>query len=94
MKTIWKFQLELTEAQQIWLPNSAEILCVQMQGRTPCLWASLDSQAETWPWMIYLVGTGQPIPEVKGLNYIGTVQMGQFSQFVWHVFTNKEKNHE
>jgi hypothetical protein len=39
MKTIWKFKLENLDTQILTLPKNAELLTVQTQSETPCLWA-------------------------------------------------------
>jgi len=33
MKTIWKFELEITDRQGITMPEDAEILCVKVQKK-------------------------------------------------------------
>ena len=45
MKTIWKFPLPNVTPFVAWLPQGAEILCVQTQGDSPCIWALVDSDA-------------------------------------------------
>lgn len=84
MKTIWKFTLTITDGQRINMPAGAEILCVQMQGNQPQLWALVDLSEDNLTEMraIEIHGTGNPIPGGQR-RYIGTFQ--QF-RFVWHVF--------
>lgn len=81
MKTIWKYQLDVTDRQRLYMPKGAEILCVQNQGGVLCLWAKVDSGAKPEERVIVIVGTGRPIH--RDLKYIGTVQQ---VAFVWHVF--------
>jgi len=38
-KTTWKYPLEITDEQNLMMPEGAEILTAQMQGGTLCLWA-------------------------------------------------------
>lgn len=83
MKTIWKFQLQLTDSQSIRMPEKSEILTVQMQGNTPCLWALVDSELPSEGRVIEVYGTGHPVNEVGERRYIATFQSGMF---VWHVF--------
>jgi hypothetical protein len=86
MKTIYKYTLQITDMQRITLPVGAEILCVQMQGSDPCLWAIVNDH-ESIPKMditIRTYGTGQPLESTKE-NYIGTYQ-SMSGQLVFHVF--------
>lgn len=86
MKTIWKFELEVTDKQAKWMPNGAEILCVQMQGRKPCLWALVETDNNETERTILIYGTGNPISESYfALKYIDTFQMHD-GGLVWHVF--------
>ena len=84
MKTIWKYPIETTEVQQIGMPQGAEILCVQMQASTPCLWALCEHAAPRQPRTIRIFGTGNPITEEPG-RYIGTYQLSG-GALVFHVF--------
>lgn len=82
MKVIWKFPLPMNGTIEI--PIGAEILDVQMQEGSPVLWAIVDPSAKKQQMNIYLVGTGQPLPDsLTKDKHMGSVQSGQF---VWHVF--------
>lgn len=81
-RVIWKYELTITDAQFIDMPADAEILSVQMQGDTLCLWALVQPIAELRGRVIYVVGTGNPFP-IGRVKHLGTVQQGMF---VWHVF--------
>lgn len=90
MHTVWKFPLEITDEQDVTMPEGAEILCVQMQGETPCLWARLHAPSAEGSvpdcHRIRIVGTGHSIPDdALPLSYIGTVQSFGGS-LIWHVF--------
>lgn len=82
MKTVWKWPLVLTDAQVLPVPAGAQPLTVQMQG-PPTLWALVDTDANTRPFEVRIVGTGNRGPDVTGFTYLGTVQD---RIFVWHVF--------
>ena len=85
MISIWKFELEITDAQSILMPEGAEILCVQNQDEIGCLWAKVNPDAENKEErIIYIKGTGHTFNEDPG-KYIGTFQMSQ-GALVWHVF--------
>ena len=84
-KTIWKFPLAVVSPYQITMPKGAEVLTVQCQGETACLWATVDPNADKERRVFEVLGTGQYMHEDIGLsrNYIGTFQV---SAYVWHVF--------
>lgn len=88
-RRIFKYPLMVVDQQTIMMPRGADILCVQMQGEVPTLWAVVDPDWNGHPApeearTINIYGTGNPMRDPMGL-YIGTVQ--QFSgALVWHVF--------
>lgn len=88
MKTIWKFNVKITDSQEIEMPKGAEILTVQMLVSYINLWAIVDTDAEKETRTFHVYGAGNPIPEIDLLHqtrkYIGTVQQAEF--YVWHVF--------
>lgn len=83
--TIWKYEIGVTDEQTVMVPEGAEILCVQMQGTTPCLWALVNPKLKPAPRTIEIHGTGNPQAPETAAHYIGTFQ--QFGgRLVWHVF--------
>lgn len=87
-KTIWKFPLEITDAQTVRLPKGAEVLKVD---RDPVgdlsVWAHVDPAAETEDRLLHIVGTGNPMPTAVGpAEHVGSVVD---SPFVWHVFLSR-----
>jgi hypothetical protein len=85
MRKIYKYSLVIADEQAISLPKDAEILAVQVQGGTLCLWAIVFPGNENELKAIEIYGTGHDFPTIgQGeRKYISTVQMGGF---VWHVF--------
>ena len=87
MRTVWKFQLEMTGVQKVAMPAGAEILsaAIQPPTRTLCLWALVDDdEAELETRSVYIVGTGTPMPAgVGSADFIGTVLD---PPYVWHLF--------
>lgn len=86
MRAIYKYPLDLVDSQILVLPSSAKPLSVQLQGGLICLWADVPAgqfivEKEV---VISIVGTGHTIPP-GAVNYLGTVQQGQF---VWHVYAS------
>ena len=87
MHTIWKFELEVTDEQEVEMPQGAQLMDVQEQGGKVCLWAAVDSEAPKEKRTIEIIGTGHPI-DVENVDrvYVASTQQGPF---VWHVFERK-----
>ena len=86
-KTIWKFQLEVKDGNEVYMPKDAEILCIQVQNEQPCIWALVDTNQPNVRRIIDIYGTGHEISYSMGQEwkYIGTFQLLQ-GQFVGHAF--------
>ena len=84
-RSVWKFPLEATDEQSIDMPDGAEILCVQMQGSMPTLWALVDPLAPKVARHFRVAGTGHAIKTFDLPKYIGTFQLAAGS-LVFHVF--------
>ena len=87
MKTIYKYNLQVTDVQQVQLPKEAKILCVQTQRGEPQLWAEVESGATPEARTIEIFGTGHPISQEMGQSrrYISTFQMENGS-LVFHAY--------
>lgn len=88
--TIWKYLIEITGMQHLEIPVAAKILCVQMQGGHPYIWAMVNPLLRLVKRRIIIRGTGKPFDEPVG-NYIGTVQERE-GKFIWHIFDLGEFN--
>jgi hypothetical protein len=86
---IYKYELEITDAQRVRLPKGSTILSVQDQGGTLCLWALCDITQEDSTRYVYIVGTGNSAGVSEHSTYVGTVQM-MGGRLVWHVFAGRE----
>lgn len=94
-RTIWKFELRVTDTQKISMPEGAEILHVTGQNINnhldvvrPMLWARVDPDAPMAKRLIAVCGTGNPCPGPNdGWHYAGTAIC---PPFVWHVFDGGE----
>ena len=86
-KSIWKFELEVTDKQEIKMPAGAEILTVQTQYGIPCLWAMVDTEKDLSERLIEIFGTGHRVPQDMGVmrEYIGTFQL-RGGELVFHAF--------
>lgn len=89
MKTIWKFILDVTDVQIVAMPAGARVLPTvtspDIIGRPLSIWAEVDPDLETEERAIYVVGTGNPIPNAA-TKYVGTCMQGSL---VWHVYEAK-----
>jgi len=86
-KTIWKFQLQVLDTQFIWIPKNAEILSVQNQNESLCIWALVNPTEETEERCFEVFGTGHEVGCDMGVDrkFIGTFQMNKGS-LVFHLF--------
>jgi hypothetical protein len=82
MRRIWKYKLEITDKQEIWMPEGAKILHVDNQYGDLCLWTLVDDEQNNEERTLIIVGTGRRVPDYP-TNFIGTVVI---ESFVWHVF--------
>ena len=84
MKTIHKYKLSRVYEEVIQMPEGAEILAIQYQQGSVCIWALVDVNKRMVGRNIITLGTGHSIPEgERKYKYISTVQVGEF---VWHYF--------
>lgn len=81
MYTIYKYPFEVTDEVILAMPTGAKVLHVDLQGRTPCLWALVDVGRPVIHWVFRIYGTGHPI-DTPG-EHIASWQAGAF---VWHMF--------
>lgn len=84
METIWKYELEVIDTQEIFIPNGFEVLAIKTQHGKPCLWARVDPERSKLNAEIRIHGTGHDVPETTG-KYLGTFQIHD-GELVFHVF--------
>lgn len=88
-RRIHKFPLELTEHQTVTFRSPApcaDLLTVQMQNDVPTLWVETDRMAPEHTVHIFIVGTGNPIPD-NAVMHLGTVID---DGYVWHIYASHE----
>ena len=83
-RKIYKYPVGIKGSQGVMMPVGAEILTVQVQNGTPCLWALVDIDKPVVMRHIHTYGTGHDI-EPADYDYIGTYQLYD-GQAVFHVF--------
>lgn len=82
---IYKYQLSITETQNLELPIGAEILTAQNQHETACIWVFINKlQTTKETRTIKIFGTGQIIKS-ENLKYISTIQLDG-GAYVFHIF--------
>jgi hypothetical protein len=84
MKTVWKYEFGMADYVEIEMPVECEILCVQMQGGQPCVWALANPNEQKIIRRFRIAGTGHPIGH-ESMSYVGTFQMAG-GALVFHVF--------
>lgn len=87
VRSIWKFDLDITDRQTVQMPAGADILDVQFQRGELRVWVLVEPANPPEPRTLVIVGTGNPVPD-RDLRHIGTVQHAGH-QFVWHVFEDR-----
>jgi hypothetical protein len=101
MKTIYKYSLEITDFQEVDMPEDAEILCVQAQPapygaplkEQLTMWAMVDTENAIATRRFRIFGTGNPVEHEHSIKYIGTVQMHNH-KLTWHVYENYIKEYK
>jgi len=73
MRTIHKQSLTISDSQTIEVPKGADLLTVQVQHKTTCVWYLCDPEQPTETVTIYCRGTGHQM-SVEGVRYLGTTQ--------------------
>lgn len=91
MQTIWKYELQITDEQELKIPPNADILSVAYQRNNDeqrdmlCLWAMVQPSRLQMSRFIEIHGTGNPSIDPQYTRiFIGTVVMP--NNLVWHVF--------
>ena len=78
---IFKYPFEIDIVVKVDMPKGASVIFLDMQGRTPCIWAKVDPRNPTEERQYYVLGTGWDVPKDAG-GHVGSLQDG----FVYHVF--------
>ena len=92
MKTIYKYELEITYRQDLMLPIEYDVIDVDAQNGKLCLWAIVDpEEKETSSLTVMIKGTGHDITdeEYHQFFHVKSVVMPNF--LVWHVFICAEE---
>jgi len=87
MKTIYKYNFEITDSFSIKMPEGSEIIYVEEQSKRPAMWALVDTSRQDKAMYFELRGTGQPFNGLEG-EYIDTFYMFN-GDLVFHLFYHK-----
>ena len=87
MRTIWKYNVPITDNPTFTAPRGARIIHVGMAPNLPgilSLWVQVDTRYTDEECSVFILGTGHPMPETPmQLRHAGTVVS---APFVWHVY--------
>lgn len=86
MTVIYKYPFPIGDRFTLALPKGFQILSVQVQNGTPCIWALVKTESPEEIVRFRVFGTGHDITNVKTCIHVGTIQMGSY---VWHVFQER-----
>jgi hypothetical protein len=82
MKTIWKYEIDITGYQEITTPLEWKPVHVGIDPHGKlCIWAEVEVDQRNQRRRIHVRGTGHEAPEKAA--HIGSAVMGQY---VWHVY--------
>jgi hypothetical protein len=93
MKTIWKYEIPITDEPAIKVIAGANLINLQAQNDKIFAWVLVDSGIkiqETKRFRIF--GTGNPVDSLDELEFYTTVQTQSPDGFVfiWHIFGYKK----
>ena len=87
MKTIWKYEFEVSDMIRLEIPGGGEILKFQLQNGKLCMWILVETEKPKKLRIFVIYGTGQTI--TVNINteyqYIDTVLQSD-GKLVWHLF--------
>ena len=83
MRTIWKIPLNIADKQVIGVPRGGKFLHADVKDEELCLWYEVLTESPKVQKMIWVFGTGNPIPDDLHVSYRGTVIVGSFA---WHIY--------
>lgn len=85
MRTIYKYPVNIDDSLSVEMPQGAQLLTVQVQGGTPCVWAMVDNRQRPVRRRFAWRGTGHDCGSLIGEKHVGTIQM-HGGALVFHLF--------
>jgi len=90
MKKIFKYELRTEEVQEIEMFEDYKILSVIEQHNRVFVYVLVDTDSKScYLVKIVMFVTGQPIEEIEGLTFLGTVSLYE-GGFIYHIFCESE----
>jgi hypothetical protein len=89
MRTIHKQLLQLTDVQYVKIPKGSTILTVREQYDAVCMWYSCDTEGRNEIKTIYIIKTGQHLPD-EAETYLGTAVLHS-GKLVFHIYTQGDQ---
>lgn len=83
---VYKYPIKILSLQDVEMPVGASILCCQMQGGEPMLWALVQPENKLSARGIRIVGTGHEASDLG--RYIDTIQIDG-GALIFHVFEQR-----
>lgn len=86
MTTIYRYPIEITVRQELLVPAHASVRHVGLDPTgQPCIWFEVNPEYKPAPIILFVVGTGHPLPD-DAVLHIGSFIHGPF---VWHLFLDE-----
>ena len=85
MKTIWKYDIPLTDRFSLEMPRGSRVLSDMSQHGLPHMWFHVDTDAPMVRCDFAVVGTGNQMPDHPYPAYVGSFQLAN-GGLVFHVF--------
>ncbi len=85
-KTIYKYEVPITDSFDLELPKDAQILSVQTQHDRTYIWCLVETNNRKVPVHFELRGTGHDCTNLESLKYVGTFQLRN-GALVFHLFS-------
>lgn len=81
MRTIWKYDVPITDEFTLAIPGFGRVVSVGLDpSDKPSIWVTVDTEADASESTFAVVGTGNPMPD--GAMPVGTIRQ---DPFMWHV---------
>lgn len=86
MVTIYKYEIDTTDEQKVFMPFDSQIISVVSNNNRIYLYALVrDDEKNFKPKTVYVCGTGHPADHLNRSVFLGTVLTHE-GKLVWHVF--------
>lgn len=83
---IFKYQLNITDEQSLFVPQGFRPLSVGNQHGQVTMWAEVKALTPDRYVKVRIIGTGNMMPNMAGFHFVGTVFQ---DPFVWHVYAEE-----